>query len=146
MLRRERIGFIFQSFHLIPRLTAAGNVELPLTLAGVAPKERRERVAAALDALGLTPRAHHRPDQLSGGQRQRVAIARATVMAPELILADEPTGNLDRASGDEVIHALEGLNARGLTLILVTHDPVLGGRARRRIRMADGAVAEDLCA
>ncbi len=145
-LRRERIGFIFQSFHLIPRLTAAGNVELPLTLAGVAPKERRERVAAALDALGLTPRAHHRPDQLSGGQRQRVAIARATVMAPELILADEPTGNLDRASGEEVIRALEGLNARGLTLILVTHDPVLGGRARRRIRMADGAVAEDLCA
>jgi putative ABC transport system ATP-binding protein len=145
-LRRERIGFIFQSFHLIPRLTAAGNVELPLTLAGVAPRERRERVAAALDSLGLTPRAHHRPDQLSGGQRQRVAIARATVMAPELILADEPTGNLDRASGDEVIRALEGLNARGLTLILVTHDPQLGGRARRRIRMADGAIAEDLCA
>jgi putative ABC transport system ATP-binding protein len=145
-LRRERIGFIFQSFHLIPRLTAAGNVELPLTLAGVAPRERRERVAAALDGMGLTPRAHHRPDQLSGGQRQRVAIARATVMAPELILADEPTGNLDRASGEEVIRALEGLNARGLTLVLVTHDPQLGGRARRRIRMQDGAIAEDLCA
>ena len=145
-LRRERIGFIFQSFHLIPRLTAAENVELPLTLASVAPRERRERVAAALDALGLTPRAHHRPDQLSGGQRQRVAIARATVMEPELILADEPTGNLDRASGDEVIGALEALNARGLTLILVTHDPHLGERARRRIRMEDGSVAEDLCA
>jgi putative ABC transport system ATP-binding protein len=144
-LRRERIGFIFQSFHLIPRLTAAGNVELPLTLAGVAPRERRERVAAALDAMGLTPRAHHRPDQLSGGQRQRVAIARATVMAPALILADEPTGNLDRASGEEVVRALEGLNTRGLTLVLVTHDPQLGGRARRRIRMADGAIAEDLC-
>jgi putative ABC transport system ATP-binding protein len=145
-LRRNRIGFIFQSFHLIPRLTAAENVELPLTLAGVAPRERRERVAQALDALGLTPRAHHRPDQLSGGQRQRVAIARATVMAPGLILADEPTGNLDRASGEEVIRALEGLNARGLTLVLVTHDPQLGGRARRRIRMDDGAIAEDRCA
>ncbi len=145
-LRRSHIGFIFQSFHLIPRLTAAENVELPLTLASVAPRERRERVAQALDALGLTPRAHHRPDQLSGGQRQRVAIARATVMEPELILADEPTGNLDRASGEEVVHALEGLNARGLTLVLVTHDPHLGDRARRRIRMEDGAVAEDLCA
>jgi len=145
-LRRDRIGFIFQSFHLIPRLTAAENVELPLTLAGVAPRERRERVAQTLDALGLTPRAHHRPDQLSGGQRQRVAIARATIMAPSLILADEPTGNLDRASGEEVIRALEGLNARGLTLILVTHDPQLGGRARRRIRMDDGAIAEDRCA
>ena len=145
-LRRDRIGFIFQSFHLIPRLTAAENVELPLTLAGVAPRERRERVAQTLDALGLTPRAHHRPDQLSGGQRQRVAIARATIMAPGLILADEPTGNLDRASGEEVIRALEGLNARGLTLMLVTHDPQLGGRARRRIRMDDGAIAEDRCA
>jgi putative ABC transport system ATP-binding protein len=145
-LRRERIGFIFQSFHLIPRLTAAENVELPLTLASVAPRERRERVAAALDSLGLTPRAHHRPDQLSGGQRQRVAIARATVMEPELILADEPTGNLDRASGDEVVAALESLNARGLTLILVTHDPHLGERAKRRIRMEDGAIVEDLCA
>ena len=145
-LRRERIGFIFQSFHLIPRLSAAENVELPLTLAGVAPRERRERVAAALEALGLTPRARHRPDQLSGGQRQRVAIARATVTQPALILADEPTGNLDRASGEEVIRALEGLNARGLTLILVTHDPQLGGRARRRIRMEDGAIAEDQCA
>jgi putative ABC transport system ATP-binding protein len=145
-LRRERIGFIFQSFHLIPRLSAADNVALPLVLAGVAPRERRERVAASLAALGLTPRAHHRPDQLSGGQRQRVAIARATVMEPALILADEPTGNLDRASGEEVIHALEGLNARGLTLVLVTHDPQLGARAGRRIRMEDGAIAEGLCA
>jgi putative ABC transport system ATP-binding protein len=145
-LRRDRIGFIFQSFHLVPRLSAADNVALPLVLAGVAPRERHERVATSLAALGLTPRAHHRPDQLSGGQRQRVAIARATVMEPALILADEPTGNLDRASGEEVIHALEGLNARGLTLILVTHDPQLGTRARRRIRMDDGAIAEDLCA
>jgi putative ABC transport system ATP-binding protein len=146
VLRRERIGFIFQSFHLIPRLSAAENVELPLTLAGVLPRERRERVAEALAAMGLTARSRHRPDQLSGGQRQRVAIARATVRAPELILADEPTGNLDRVSGEEVVRALEGLNARGLTLVLVTHDPHLGGRARRRIRMDDGAIAEDLCA
>jgi len=142
-LRRERIGFVFQSFHLIPRLTAFENVELPLVLAGIAPRERRERVARILEAVGLTPRAGHRPDQLSGGQRQRVAIARATVMEPGLILADEPTGNLDRASGEEVIQTLEGLNAKGLTLIVVTHDPALGSRAHRRIRMADGAVVED---
>jgi putative ABC transport system ATP-binding protein len=142
-LRRDRIGFVFQSFHLIPRLTAFENVELPLILAGIAPRERRPRVAAALEAVGLTPRGHHRPDQLSGGQRQRVAIARATVMEPGLILADEPTGNLDQASGEEVIRTLEGLNARGLTLVVVTHDPAISGRARRRIRMADGALVAD---
>ncbi len=142
-LRRERIGFVFQSFHLIPRLTAFGNVELPLVLAGIAPRERRPRVERMLDALGLAPRADHRPDQLSGGQRQRVAIARATVMEPRLILADEPTGNLDRAAGEDVMRILEGLNDKGLTLILVTHDPVLGARARRRIRMVDGAVVAD---
>jgi putative ABC transport system ATP-binding protein len=139
-LRRERIGFVFQAFHLIPRLTAFENVELPLMLAGVAPRTRRERVARVLDAVGLAPSASHRPDQLSGGQRQRVAIARATVMEPGLILADEPTGNLDRASGDEVITTLEALNRKGLTLVVVTHDPALGDRARRRIRMDDGAV------
>ena len=142
-LRRERIGFVFQSFHLIPRLTAFENVELPLILAGLAPRERRPRVATMLEAVGLTPRAHHRPDQLSGGQRQRVAIARATVMEPSLILADEPTGNLDHASGEEVIRTLERLNDRGLTLIVVTHDPAISGRARRRIRMEDGAVVDD---
>lgn len=142
-LRRERIGFVFQSFHLIPRLTAFENVELPLVLAGLAPRERRPRVERVLDSVGLTPRAHHRPDQLSGGQRQRVAIARATVMEPGLILADEPTGNLDRASGDEVMRTLESLNAKGLTLVVVTHDPAIGLRARRRIRMADGAVVAD---
>ena len=142
-LRRERIGFVFQAFHLIPRLTALENVELPLVLAGIAPRERRERVGQALEAVGLTPRAGHRPDQLSGGQRQRVAIARATVMRPGLILADEPTGNLDRTSGEDVIGALERLNDRGLTLIVVTHDPALGDRARRRIRMDDGAVLDE---
>ena len=145
-LRRDRIGFVFQSFHLIPRMSAAENVELPLLLAGIAPRERRERVGRILEAVGLTDRSHHRPDQLSGGQRQRVAIARATIMEPGLILADEPTGNLDRASGDEVVHTLEGLNARGLTLLVVTHDPLIGDRARRRIRMDDGGIIDDRCA
>jgi putative ABC transport system ATP-binding protein len=145
-LRRDRIGFVFQSFHLIPRLSAAENVELPLVLAGMVPKERRQRVDDILDAVGLTERADHRPDQLSGGQRQRVAIARATIMQPGLILADEPTGNLDRASGEEVIDTLETLNARGLSLLVVTHDPAIGDRAQRRIRMDDGDVVEDSCA
>jgi len=142
-LRRDQIGFVFQSFHLVPRLSASENVELPLVLAGTPPRERRERVAGILQVLGLSDRAHHRPDQLSGGQRQRVAIARATVTEPRLILADEPTGNLDRASGQEVLRTLESLNARGLTLIVVTHDPQIGGRARRRTRMEDGAIVED---
>ena len=139
-LRRERIGFVFQAFHLVPRLTAFENVELPLVLSGMAPRRRRQRVEAALAAMGLTPRAGHRPDQLSGGQRQRVAIARATVTEPGLILADEPTGNLDRASGEDVVKALEALNAKGLTLVVVTHDPALGERARRRVHMDDGAI------
>ncbi len=139
-LRRDRIGFVFQSFHLIPRLSAAENVELPLVLAGLAPAQRRERVTRIMAAVGLADRAHHRPDQLSGGQRQRVAIARATIMEPGLILADEPTGNLDRASGREVMETLEPLNAHGLTLLIVTHDAELGARAQRRIRMDDGAI------
>ena len=139
-LRRDRIGFVFQSFHLIPRLSAAENVELPLVLAGLAPAQRRERITRILAAVGLADRAHHRPDQLSGGQRQRVAIARATILEPGLILADEPTGNLDRASGREVMETLESLNAQGLTLLIVTHDAELGARAQRRIRMDDGAM------
>jgi putative ABC transport system ATP-binding protein len=137
-VRRERIGFVFQSFHLVPRLTAAENVGLPLMLAGLPPDERQARVAQALKDFGLAPRAGHRPDQLSGGQRQRVAIARATIMRPALILADEPTGNLDRATGEEVVHLLEALNAKGVTLVMVTHDGALGARARRRIVMEDG--------
>ncbi|MDZ4263510.1 MAG: ABC transporter ATP-binding protein [Pseudomonadota bacterium] len=143
-LRREHIGFVFQSFHLVPRLSAAENIALPLTLAGVAPAERQERVTQALQALGLSDRGHHRPEQLSGGQRQRVAIARAMIMKPELVLADEPTGNLDRASGNEVIEALERLQQQGITLIIVTHDPLLGQRAQRQIRMEDGRIVEDL--
>jgi putative ABC transport system ATP-binding protein len=143
-VRRHKIGFVFQFFHLVPRLSAAENVELPLILAGVDPDERRSRVQAALSALGLSDRARHRPDQLSGGQRQRVAIARATIMQPGVILADEPTGNLDRASGEDVIGILEDLNGKGMTLILVTHDPALGGRASRRIEMVDGSIVQDL--
>ena len=137
-VRRERIGFVFQSFHLVPRLTAAENIALPLMLAGLDPTERARRVGKALEDFGLANRADHRPDQLSGGQRQRVAIARATIMQPAVILADEPTGNLDRATGEEVVHLLEMLNASGVTLIMVTHDAALGARAGRRIVMQDG--------
>jgi putative ABC transport system ATP-binding protein len=142
-VRSQRIGFVFQSFHLVPRLTAAENIALPMMLAGIAPKERATRVAQALKDYGLADRSHHRPEQLSGGQRQRVAIARATIMQPALILADEPTGNLDRATGEEVVRLLEELNARGVTLIVVTHDHALGARARRRVLMQDGAVLSD---
>jgi putative ABC transport system ATP-binding protein len=142
-VRSQRIGFVFQSFHLVPRLTAAENIALPMMLAGIAPKERAARVAQALHDYGIADRAGHRPDQLSGGQRQRVAIARSTIMRPALILADEPTGNLDRATGEDVIHLLEGLNAQGVTLIIVTHDQTLGKRARRQLVMEDGAIASD---
>jgi putative ABC transport system ATP-binding protein len=137
-VRRERIGFVFQSFHLVPRLTAAENIALPMMLAGVPVEERNARVAQALDGFSLADRAEHRPDQLSGGQRQRVAIARATIMRPAMILADEPTGNLDRHTGEDVLRLLESLNAGGVTLIVVTHDPVLGARARRQVAMEDG--------
>jgi putative ABC transport system ATP-binding protein len=143
-VRRERIGFVFQSFHLVPRLTAAENIALPLMLAGIDPAERTERVARALQNFGLANRADHRPDQLSGGQRQRVAIARATIMQPAMILADEPTGNLDRATGEEVIRLLEGLNAGGVTLVIVTHDTALGARARRQVAMEDGRKVADI--
>ena len=142
-VRSTRIGFVFQSFHLVPRLTAAENIALPMMLAGIPPAERAKRVAQALVDYGLKERSDHRPDQLSGGQRQRVAIARATIMQPAMILADEPTGNLDRATGEEVVRLLEQLNARGVTLIIVTHDAALGNRARRRIDMEDGAIRAD---
>jgi putative ABC transport system ATP-binding protein len=143
-VRSERIGFIFQSFHLVPRLTAAANIELPLTLAGIPAAERTKRVEQALKEYGLTDRAQHRPNELSGGQRQRVAIARATVQRPAVLLADEPTGNLDRVTGEEVVRLLEALNAQGMTLIVVTHDHALGARARRQIRMEDGNVLSDV--
>jgi putative ABC transport system ATP-binding protein len=142
-VRRQKIGFVFQSFHLVPRLSAAQNVELPLVIAGAAQAERRARVLQQLEQLGLADRGDHRPAQLSGGQRQRVAIARATITHPEIVLADEPTGNLDRASGQEVVHILERLHEEGITLILVTHDPALGKRARRQLHMADGRLVAD---
>ncbi|MES9905125.1 MAG: ABC transporter ATP-binding protein [Sedimenticola sp.] len=141
--RRDRIGFVFQAFHLIPRLTAAQNIGLPLVLAGVESEEREVRVTKALNELGLSDRGSHRPDQLSGGQRQRVAIARATIMEPVILLADEPTGNLDKSSGDEVVKTLEALNSSGITLLVVTHDPEIGERAGRRIHMVDGAIVKD---
>ena len=142
-VRSTRIGFVFQSFHLVPRLTAAENIALPMMLAGIAPAERQRRVARALSDFGLDNRADHKPDQLSGGQRQRVAIARATIMQPALILADEPTGNLDRHTGEDVVNLLEALNGQGVTLIVVTHDPLLGARAGRQLVMEDGRLKSD---
>lgn len=142
-VRNRDIGFVFQMFHLVPRLTAAENVELPLMLAGVQAEERQIRVQSALEALGMEDRSHHRPEQLSGGQRQRVAIARATITEPKVLLADEPTGNLDRQSGGDVIEILESLVDRGLTLLMVTHDPMMGNRASRQLKMLDGRMAQD---
>lgn len=138
LLRRHTIGFVFQFFHLLPRLTALGNVELPMLFAGVPREERRERAMAALEAVGLGRRASHRPDQLSGGERQRVALARAVVMRPKLLLADEPTGNLDRASAREVMELISERNRQGLTVVLVTHDPAIAAYAGKVLRMADG--------
>lgn len=143
-MRREKIGFVFQFFHLVPRLTAAQNIALPLMLAGMDEQQRSEKVQLALQQMDIADRAHHRPDQLSGGQRQRVAIARATVINPAVILADEPTGNLDSSSGIEVVKILEQLNANGLTLLVVTHDESLGRRANRRLHMVDGAIESDM--
>jgi putative ABC transport system ATP-binding protein len=142
-LRREQIGFVFQSYHLIPRLSARENVELPLMLAGVPAKQRHADVEVILEKLGIARRAHHLPNQLSGGERQRVAIGRSIVMKPAIILADEPTGNLDSRSGGEVTDILENLNREGITLLIVTHDNAMGERATRRIRMVDGAIASD---
>ncbi|MFZ2451777.1 MAG: ABC transporter ATP-binding protein [Methylovulum miyakonense] len=139
-IRRENIGFVFQFFHVIPRLTAAENVEMPMILAGINPKERKQRVLEALAAVSLQDRIHHKPNQLSGGQLQRVAIARAMIMRPEVVLADEPTGNLDSKAGLEIMELLENLNHQGVTLIMITHDQVLGSRAPRRIRIVDGKI------
>ncbi len=141
--RQSRIGFIFQSFHLISRLTALENVELPMVLAGNAPRARRERARKVLESVGLSTRIHHRPDQLSGGERQRVAIARAIVMEPAVLLADEPTGNLDSVSGTEIIRIIEQLNADGLALLVVTHDPAIGDRAQRHLKLHDGKIHSD---
>jgi putative ABC transport system ATP-binding protein len=144
LVRRNDIGFIFQSFHLVGRLSAQENVELPLMFAGVARRERRERATHALRAVGLSDRADHRPDQLSGGERQRTAIARALATEPKVLLADEPTGNLDTTSGGQVLDLLDRLHAEGLTLIVVTHDPNVARRAERLIVLVDGRVAKRL--
>jgi len=142
-IRRHRIGFVFQSYHLVPRLTAAGNVELPMIFAGVERRERAARVARALESVGLSARARHGSEQLSGGERQRVAISRAIVMGPKILLADEPTGNLDTAAGAEIVRLLEQKNAEGLTLLVVTHDPDIGKRARHRLRLVDGKIVSE---
>ena len=142
-VRREKIGFVFQSFHLVPRLTAAQNVELPMILAGIPAEERKARVQVLMQNYGLADRTDHKPDQLSGGQRQRVAIARATVMNPTVLLADEPTGNLDRNTGWEVLKLLEGLLEQGIALVVVTHDAEIGARAQRQIHMLDGRIVSD---
>jgi putative ABC transport system ATP-binding protein len=143
-VRRRLIGFIFQSYHLVPRMTAARNVELPLVLAGMEPRERAVRVREMLGRVGLTPRARHRPDQLSGGERQRVAIARAMAPGPSLLLADEPTGNLDTRTGDEIMDVLGQLHEAGLTIVMVTHDPRMGARAERTLSMRDGRILGDV--
>jgi putative ABC transport system ATP-binding protein len=139
-IRRDNIGFVFQFFHLIPRLTAAENIEMPMILAGIDTKQRKQRVRQALASVNLLDRAEHKSNQLSGGQLQRIAIARAMIMQPAILLADEPTGNLDSKSGQDIIELLENLNKQGVTLMIITHDNNIGERAKRRIRIVDGEI------
>ena len=141
-IRNQKLGFVFQTFNLLPRATIWKNVELPLLYAGISSDERKERALGALKRVGLDNRAKHRPNELSGGQRQRVAIARALVNEPSLILADEPTGNLDQKTGSEIIHIFEELAANDQTIILVTHDPAIAARTQRRIKIVDGRIAD----
>jgi putative ABC transport system ATP-binding protein len=141
--RSRRIGFVFQSFQLLPRLSALQNVELPMVYAGLLPAERRERAAAMLDRVGLGSRMGHRPTQLSGGQQQRVAIARALANAPDLLLADEPTGALDSQTGKDVLALFHQLNAEGLTIVIVTHDHDVAAQAGRRVTFRDGLIVSD---
>ena len=143
LLRNRKIGFVFQSYNLIARTSALGNVELPLTYAGVRPKERRERALAALAAVGLEHRVHHMPSEMSGGQQQRVAIARAIVTNPALVLADEPTGNLDSASSAEVMGLFAALRSAGRTIVLITHESDIAAHASRVVRLQDGEIVEE---
>jgi putative ABC transport system ATP-binding protein len=143
-LRGEEIGFVFQSFNLLPRLSAVANVELPLSYRGVPRRARRERARAALERVGLAHRAGHLPNAMSGGERQRVAVARALVNDPTLVLADEPTGNLDTATGSEIISLLEHIHGDGNTVVVVTHDPEVGRRAARRLSLRDGRIDSDV--
>ncbi len=143
LVRNRRIGFVFQAFNLIPRTSAQANVELPLAYAGLKSAERRRRAAAALAMVGLADRARHEPNQLSGGQQQRVAVARALVTAPALVLADEPTGNLDTQSSADVLAVLDRLNRSGRTIVLITHESDVAAHARRLIRLVDGEIVED---
>ena len=143
-IRNREIGFIFQTFNLLPRTDALQNVELPLIYSGIARRERHERAKAALEAVGLGDRMHHRPNEMSGGQRQRVAIARALVNRPSILLADEPTGNLDSKTGDEIMEVVDKLHADGNTIILVTHEEELALRAARVVRLRDGHIVSDV--
>lgn len=143
-IRNKKVGFVFQTFNLLPKLNAIENVELPLIYAGVKFEERREKALKMLERVGLKDRAGHKPTELSGGQSQRVAIARALVNDPSIILADEPTGNLDSKSGEEIIRLFSELNQQGITLIMVTHDQEIAGRSKRIVRLKDGLVIADL--